>query len=260
MNYTRLLSALAAFVAIAFGHATYTGYSGAPGTGGTCSGQCHGSSGGSIAVRGFPASYTPGQAYTISVVHTSGSSVNNFNASVRQGTGSTNAGTIAAGYRTAVYNTSGETNGVHLSSTNKDSCTFIWTAPSPGVGNVKLYLAGHQGSSAGGANTVVTAVSTQGAGIAENRPIPGRNPSLTVRPTIITNKARIQVDAAVGTGLRLFVLDRTGRVVGRIPAPAADVTMEWAPVDRSGRRLAAGSYVLVAMGNGLRVTRHLTIR
>jgi hypothetical protein len=138
--------------AVAMAEPNYTGYSGAPGTAGTCARQCHGSGTGTIQVVGFPAAYEPGQSYVISVFKQSGSSISNFNASVRVGTGTQTAGTITAGYRTATYSTGSEPNGVHLSGNDQDSCTFNWQAPDSAVGGVKLYVAGPQGNE-GGPNT-----------------------------------------------------------------------------------------------------------
>ncbi|MBL7129320.1 MAG: T9SS type A sorting domain-containing protein [Ignavibacteria bacterium] len=129
-----------------FSFPSYTGYSGAPGSSGNCASTCHGSSGGTIQISGFPTQYTPGQAYIITISHNGGQTIRNFNGSCRIGTGSSNAGVISAGTSTSVYNTAGETNGVHLSSNSLNSATFNWTAPSSGTGTVKLYIAGHQGS------------------------------------------------------------------------------------------------------------------
>src|SRR5512139_3091218 len=136
MNRIRVLATLALLIAVAMAEVTFTGYSGAPGSGGTCAGECHGGSGGTIQAVGFPTAYTPGQSYVVSVVHRGGSSIANFNASVRIGSGSQTAGTITAGYLTATYSTGNEANGVHLSGRDQDSCTFNWQAPSPGVGDV----------------------------------------------------------------------------------------------------------------------------
>ncbi|MBN2464651.1 hypothetical protein JXD38_03375 [candidate division WOR-3 bacterium] len=146
MNRALVAGTLALFAAVALAPPFVIGYSGAPGTFGTCAGACHGSSGGTIEIVGFPAAYEAGQSYIVSVVHRGGLTINNFNASVRVGSGSTNAGTITAGYQTEVYSAYGETNGVHLSSENQDSCTFNWQEPDPAVGDLKLYVAGLQGN------------------------------------------------------------------------------------------------------------------
>jgi hypothetical protein len=55
------------FAAAALALPGYIGYSGAPGTDGTCAGPCHGSGTGTIEVVGFPVAYEQGQTYVISV-------------------------------------------------------------------------------------------------------------------------------------------------------------------------------------------------
>jgi len=156
-------------------HPTYTGYSGAPGRQ-TCASSCHGSSGGTITITGFPTSYAPGQAYTLTIGHSAGTTIANFNASCRVGSGNTNAGTLAAGTATATYSVSGETNGVHFYSTNQNSGTFTWTAPAAGTGTVHLYVGGHQGT-ASGVNTaaVLTANETASVPGEASNPAPADN-------------------------------------------------------------------------------------
>lgn len=136
----------------AFGHASYTGYSSAPGRQ-TCASSCHGGTNGTVTVTGFPELYTPGTPYTISLGRSSGNNIRNFNGSCRLGTGSSNAGAISAGTQTSTYNVAGETNGVHLSSSNQASATFTWTAPAAGAGTARLYVAAYQGSGTGGQTT-----------------------------------------------------------------------------------------------------------
>lgn len=151
-------------------HPYFVGYSGAPGSNGTCSGSCHGTSGGTIQVNGFPSEYVPGQTYDIMISHSGGISIKQFNGSCRIGNGSQNAGVISSGSSTETYNTSGETNGIHMSTTDMNSCMFHWTAPQSGTGEVRLYLAGHQGSRSG-QNTVIQLVSVeQATGIDEDNP------------------------------------------------------------------------------------------
>lgn len=140
----------------------YTGYSGAPGSRGTCASSCHGGGGGTVTVTGFPETYAPGQSYTISIQRSSGSSIGNFNASCRIGTGSNPAGVLSGGTNTATYNVSQETNGVHLSSNNQTSGTFNWQAPASGTGPVRLYVAAHQGNYSG-ANTEIVFLSEESA-------------------------------------------------------------------------------------------------
>jgi hypothetical protein len=182
-----LLSALlVASATSAWAHATYTGYSGAPGLG-TCAGACHGSSGGTIITSGFPLTYAPDSTYLITIRKLSGNSIRNFNASCRLGTGSQNAGVLAAGSGTSTYNTSGETNGVHLSSINQDSATFSWTAPASGSGSATLYVAGLQGGHSG-LNTVIVATSDEAVlppGVASN-PFPAEGEQNVPATAVLT--------------------------------------------------------------------------
>ncbi len=258
MNRTHVAAALLLFAAAALALPSYTGYSGAPGSSGTCAGTCHGSSGGTIAVVGFPAAYEAGQSYVVSVVHRGGSSINNFNASVRVGSGTQNAGTITAGYRTAVYSTGGESNGVHLSSEDQDSCTFNWQAPDPAVGDVKLYLAGHQGSQSG-PNTETVLTASQLAGVSESR---SRSMGLTLKvtPTVSPGPFVIRVASPAGARLSLRVVDQSGRLVSRIPVSEGKQPLTWLPLGPDGRRLRAGTYVVILQAGGVRLAAKLVLK
>lgn len=259
MNRFRILATLALLMTAAMAEVNYTGYSGAPGSIGTCAGMCHGVPGGTIQVVGFPAAYTPGQSYVISVVRRGGSSIGNFNASVRVGSGSQTAGTITAGYLTATYSTSGEPNGVHLSGRDQDSCTFSWQAPNPGVSDVKLYVAGHQGAYSG-PNTEVVLTSTQGAGVSEGYSRPVERLALAVEPAVATDKVSIRLSTPTGSRPSLRVVDRSGRLVARIAVPESDRPITWRTRDHEGRPLAAGTYLVVLQVGGERLVRKLVLK
>ena len=174
MRVLTLLMALLIVTASLLALPTYLGYSGAPGRG-TCAASCHGLSGGTVTVSGFPGSYIPNQAYLITVHKLSGLPIKNFNASVRFATGSTNAGLITSGTGTETYDVFGETNGVHMPVIDQDSASFTWTAPAQGFGIVRLYVGAHQGLRDTGPNTTIVIAS-------QEEPIPpgqasGPNPS-----------------------------------------------------------------------------------
>ncbi|MCB1048297.1 MAG: hypothetical protein KDC10_13970, partial [Calditrichaeota bacterium] len=143
-----------------FARSSYTGYSHAPGRQ-TCAVSCHGNSSGTVTLDGFPLTYTPGQSYTITLGHSAGNSIRNFNGSCRVGTGTSNAGQITAGTATATYSVSGETNGVHLSSNSQNTASFSWTAPAAGTGTVRLYVAAYQGSNTNGQTTALTLIAEE---------------------------------------------------------------------------------------------------
>jgi hypothetical protein len=258
VNRLAIVAVTALLAATALALPSYTGYSGAPGSNGSCASACHGSSGGIIEVIGFPAAYELGQTYIISVVHNGGSSINNFNASVRTASGSHTIGTITAGYQTATYSTGSEPNGVHLSSNNRDSCTFNWQAPDTAVGDVKLYLAGHQSSNKSGPNTEVVLTSSPMTGVSEGI----RRPlclMLALKPTVATDRVEVRLSVPAGSHSSLRVVDRGGRLVARINVPESGQSIVWRPLDRDGKRLAAGAYLVVLQGNGERLVRKLVL-
>jgi len=262
MQHLRILIVIAACLAATTATALpdYTGYSGAPGSRGICAGDCHGSTGGTITVSGFPSNYAAGQSYVITVEHNGGSSICNFNASVRIGTGSLTAGTLTAGTGTEVYNATGEPMGVHLSSNNRSSGTFTWTAPNPPVGPVKLYLAGHQGSSSGGPNTEIQ-LTAQGAGIGEAGNVPKLHAALRVEPNVAASRLVLSVNNPQAPAL-IRIAHQSGRVVNRLTlAPNRDGNVIVVPlVDREGRPLAAGTYFASMTCAGEREVRKFTVR
>ncbi len=205
-----------ALVLTAASRPNYIGYSGAPGSRGTCSISCHHTRdfAPSITVTGFPENYLPEQQYTITVARTTGQSINQFNASVRVGNGSTNAGLISAGTGTATYNHANETNGVHWSSPNRTSGTFLWTAPAAGTGQVRLYLAGLQGSLSNGADTLITLIANEiTTGIEEAAEVPREFAVMANYPNPFNSKTVIELQLEKSSRLRLEICDITGRSI-----------------------------------------------
>jgi hypothetical protein len=242
---------------------SYTGYSGAPGTDGTCAGYCHGSSGGTIVVEGFPNTYIPGQTYEIKVKHTSGSGISNFNASVRIGTGTPTAGIITAGLNTSTYNIAQEPNGVHFSTSSLDSGTFTWTAPDSGFGEVRLYLAGMQGSSTGGPNTVITLTASEGTGLNESNLPTLSNLSLAIKPTVVRKFLQIQINVPNKSNPRLRIIEQTGRIIKSLKisdSNARTQTIIWEPMNDKGKPLPAGIYFVSLESNQERLIRKFTIK
>jgi hypothetical protein len=258
VNRLYVAATLALLAAVALALPDYTGYSGAPGSSGNCASTCHGSSGGTIQVAGFPLAYELSQTYVVSVFKQSGSSINNFNASIRVGTTSQTAGVILAGDFTATYSTGGEPNGVHLSSQNQDSCTFIWTAPDSGVGDVRLYLAGHQGNMSG-ANTELVLVASQATGIAEAGARPEARLGLILAPAVAHDLVSVRVNAPAGSGTHLRVIAPDGRLVATLAVPDPGRAVSWRPQDATGNRLSQGTYLVVLQRGTERLVRKLVI-
>lgn len=140
----RFIALALAITSMASAHNSYTGgYSGAPGRS-YCS-QCHGGTSGTLTVSGFPASYTPGATYTVTIAHNGGNKLVNVNATTRLGTTTTVAGTFTAGKNTVLY--TGADGGIYVSPHLIDTLTFQWKAPASGSGAVMFYASGFQATS-----------------------------------------------------------------------------------------------------------------
>jgi hypothetical protein len=233
-------------VLVLFGLSTFclatpmlTGYSGAPGSQGLCAGSCHGTTGGGIIVSGFPTTYTAGYSYTVTVTRDGGEVVNNFNASVRIGSGPEIAGTLGAGQFTELYSVGGEAQGVHMASPDHDNATFTWTAPNPQVGTVKLYLSGHQGTMEG-PNTAVV-LTAQSGGIEEQRH-GAAGQSFRLEQTVVTTHLVVRAENQ-WSPVRVRILDSDGRVKARLAiAAGSNQAVVWPLLDVRGQRLPAGTY------------------
>lgn len=257
----RYLVPLCSLAASLFAGSDYVGYSGAPGTLGQCAASCHGTLDGSITVSGFPAEYVPGLAYTVTLGHDSGPALWNFNASVRVGTGAQTAGLITPGLYTETYVVATESNGVHMPTYGHDSCTFVWTAPDPGVGDVRLYVAGHQDHT-NGPNTTLVLVSGQSSGVGSQKPEPGAAFAFDLQPSIVSGRLILRLKWQVSSPVRVRITDGSGRVIAALTVPGgapARQVVTWQPLDRSGRRLAAGVYYVRADLAGSRLLRKFVI-
>ncbi|NIP44541.1 MAG: T9SS type A sorting domain-containing protein [candidate division Zixibacteria bacterium] len=244
-----------AFVALAlvtltinlYARTTYTGYSGAPGSKGNCASSCHGGSGGTIEISGFPTQYVPGQTYTITISHNGGSSIKQFNGSCRIGSGSENAGLIEAGTNTQIYNTSGETNGIHLSSRDLDNGTFLWTAPQAGTGEVTLYIAGHQGATSG-PNTDLTLSSSEMATDAEDDEFLAVPDDYSLNgnyPNPFNPTTSIQFDLPRQSHVTIEIFNLLGQKVARLTDeeyPAGSHKVIWNGMSSNGQSVSSGIY------------------
>lgn len=195
---------------------SFRGYSGAPGSRGFCASSCHGSAGGSIQIAGFPDEYLPGETYQISVIHSGDLLIRQFNGSCRVGTGSATAGMISSGFRTSTYSVNEEPNGIHLLSSSQDSATFSWTAPEPGVGEVRLYIAGLQGGY-GGQNTNLMLISNEGAvGIDDNTSLPGGFKAYPNYPNPFNASTTISFELQYTQNVKISIYNLKGQLVQNI--------------------------------------------
>jgi hypothetical protein len=239
------------------------GFSGAPGTLGSCAIHCHGTTGGSILVSGFPGQYEPGDTYLINVSHHGGAAISNFNASVRKANDTPCAGAIVPGPNLELYSSGTDSIGIHFSSANQDSGSFFWIAPAPGGDSVELYLSGMQGTSTAGLSTLVRLVAAEApGGVSEN---PG-NRALPVRFELLNRLVRdylvLRWQSRGPQTVRIDVIEPSGRRVALLAAGAGSAGEEyllWKPVGRQGEALAPGSYFAVMTAGAARLTRRFTV-
>jgi hypothetical protein len=238
----KLIVAILVFTASGLAHNSYTaGYSSAPGTL-ICASSCHGGTGGTLTVSGFPTSYIPGHTYTIVVKHIGGSLIVNYNATTRIGSSSTVAGTFAIVTNSALYG--GSDGGVYCSPHSVDSSVFQWTAPAKGAGTVTLYAAGFQGTTSSG-NGQSSHLSISSVEITTDVAAPGADHqtfSLSQNyPNPFNPGTKIRYELPVSMQVNLTVYDCAGREVSvlvnqRQEAGAFEVTF-------NGSNLASGVYV-----------------
>ncbi|MCP4631423.1 MAG: T9SS type A sorting domain-containing protein [candidate division Zixibacteria bacterium] len=201
---------------LASAHSDSTGYSGAPGSNGTCASSCHGTGGGTMGVTGFPAEYVPEETYIITISHAAGNSIAQFNASCRIGIDSENAGIISSGANTDTYSTTNETNGARFVVGNLDLGTFEWTAPEAGIGDVRLYVAGMQGNDENGQNNALILLSTEGSSsdVDEDR-VPGLFAELSNYPNPFNSNTLIEFsyEHDKPSGVHLGIFNLTGQLI-----------------------------------------------
>ncbi|UCC79403.1 MAG: T9SS type A sorting domain-containing protein [Candidatus Zixiibacteriota bacterium] len=226
----------------------YTGFSGAPGSNGTCTNSCHGqySFPPTVDVTGFPEQYEPGQYYFIGVGHRNGSAISQFNASIRIGLTEENAGQIVAGPGTEIYNTPGETNGIHWSDANSDSGIFVWIAPNPGVGEVRLYWAGLQGSRVYGTDVQIVEVSEDVTADVEYTPGSPMEFSLKQNyPNPFNLGTNVEFTIARSGPVEFIITNILGQVLYSWTSDYAEpgtVTVHWDGFDMNRREQPSGVY------------------
>lgn len=248
-------------------HNGYIGYSGAPGSNGRCTSSCHHqySFVPSVTVDGFPQIYEPGQQYVVTVAHRSGSSINQFNASVRIGETSEYGGIISPGTGTQLYNTSNETNGVRWESANTDSGTFIWTAPEGGTGEVRMYWAGLQGNRTNGADTQIVLIATETPADVEYLPGTPNLFSLNQNyPNPFNDRTIIEFDVAEAGDVRFIITNILGQLVFEwdedVSQPGT-VTILWDGTNKDGAELPSGVYFYrLASRNGTITKKMMLLR
>jgi hypothetical protein len=269
MKVTFLIGMITCIASAAFAHISYTGgYSGAPGTR-TCAASCHGGTGGSLVVTGFPTAYQPGQSYRVVVKHTSGSPIVNFNVTTRVGSTNTVGGTFAAATNSTLY--TGTDGGVYASPHLIDSAVFLWTAPSSGTGPITFYAAAFQGTttSSNGQSRSLSIASTEIVTAVDNQvPLPARfqleqnypnpfNPGTSITFRLSDGQSGSVGVTAAGFLVNLSIYDVLGRRVETFveaALPPGVYTIRW---DASS--YSAGVYFCCLRAGDFITTRRMTL-
>ncbi|MBN2464650.1 hypothetical protein JXD38_03370 [candidate division WOR-3 bacterium] len=85
-------------------------------------------------------------------------------------------------------------------------------------------------------------------------------PALFVGPTVAGSEVSIRASVPSGMHPSLRVLDCAGRLVARIAVPKSNAPFSWRPLDREGKRLVAGTYLVVLQGSRDRLVRKLVLK
>lgn len=110
-----------------------------------------------------------------------------------------------------------------------------------------------------GPNTDIILTASPPTGVSEggSRP-PGL--ALSLEPTVASGPVAIRTSVPHGPAAKLRVLDRSGRLVARLEVPESGQPFVWTPLDRTGHRLAAGTYLVVLQNGGERLVRKRVLR
>jgi len=231
-----------------FANPNFVGYSGAPTSNGTCSSSCHAQNDftPTCEIIGFPATYTPGQQYTVIVRHDGGLSIKQFNCSVRKDSDSTIAGMLEADFATESYTITNEANGIHWAETSIDSGTYIWTAPDTLTGFVTLYWAGLQGTRANGANQLITLNSTEEGNSIDNiQKLPLELSLSQNYPNPFNSGTTIKMNMAESNNINFQIINLLGQIVFVDHVsnfPTGSYIIHWDGRDKNGNDLPSGMY------------------
>lgn len=247
------------------GHSGFTGYSGAPASNGTCTRSCHQQTAFSptCEINGFPAIYEPGAQYVIRITHSGEHAINQFNCSIRTTSGHVIAGVLSAGLNTSIYSSQNESLGVHWTTANQDSGTFIWQAPDSGLGPVTLYWAGLQGNRSYGADQqIVLQAMQQETGLDQQSGLPFVFDLAQNYPNPFNSQTSIDFAITVPGDVKIDISNILGQPLCSFNMPGLQkgvYGLNWNGCDSDGRILPSGLYFYQLIAPEGKLTRKLTI-
>ncbi|MBD3221688.1 hypothetical protein GF314_10640 [bacterium] len=266
---------LVAGTALAFSGGPPDGRTNAPGEN-TCT-QCHGtfplnSGSGEITLAGFPAEYTPGESYDVTVTLSDPDAARwGFELTLLEDGGTsagalvvTDAGTQSSGGGGREY-LKHNAAGTYPGTTGSASWAFTWQAPDAGTGPVTMYVAGNGANNDGGSGGDRIYATSFAVGELVGTPV-GDTP-LAVRllgaaPNPFNPQTRIRFDLPRPVDVRVTVFTADGRRVATLadgPHPAGRQSVTWEGRDHAGRAMGSGTYVYVVEAGGERRLGRLTL-
>lgn len=237
-------------VLLILSYPSYTGYAGSPVSSGSCASSCHGNGTFSINVTGFPTEYQPGETYQITITASSGT-IKNFNACILD-SNNQSQGTLQGGFYTGTYSHAGEGTGVHGTSYDHSSYTFNWTAPTEQVGEMRLYIAAHQGNKHGPNKNLV--LISNPVWVAEGKSTSGF-PNTSLKFASIFSSSTLRIDIPKQNGeTKIAIYSATGRLLKEWyfkNIPESGLVLRWDP----HQTLQSGVYWILLQKQGYREVR-----
>ena len=227
-------------------------------------GYCHGSNTNAVvSMSGQPASYTPGQSYTLSISVTGGASGNNGGFSL-----DVSKGTLSAGIGFAVNVNNAQDSATHsITGSSQRSWSIDWIAPSAGSGIAVLDLAGNAADGNGGNsgdNWDAISIQIPEAGAPSNTPPSASNLQLSPSNPVTTDTLSLtysyqdpEGDAESGTTIHWYkdgVLESSRNNQTTVPSSLTTKGESWnvtvIPSDGMDDGTAIDSYA-VAIDNSI---------
>ena len=275
----RLLAAgalmLVAGSALAFSSGPPDGKTNAPGEN-NCT-QCHNSfplnSGtGMLDLAGFPAEYTPGSPYNVTLTLSDPDAMRwGFELTLIDEAGDS-AGEIVVDDSGTQFSTSGtrdylkhNSSGTYPGTSGSGSWTFVWQAPEAGAGDLTLYVAGNAANNGDGNQNDRIYATSFATGEETGTPVGDLPLAMQLHgaaPNPFNPQTQIRFDLARGTDVRVTVFTADGRRVATLADDYRQAGLQavtWDGHDHSGRAMGSGAYLYVVDAGGERQMGQMTL-
>jgi len=261
--------------AFAFSSGPANGLTGAPGEA-TCT-QCHASfplnsGAGAITLGGFPAEYSPGESYDVTVTLADPQALRwGFELTLLDDLGDsagaitvTDPGTQSSSAGTRDY-LKHNSSGTYPGTSESASWQFTWQAPAEGAGDLMLYVAGNAANNNFNTlgdyiyNASFPATELTGVGVGD---LPVAMRLLGNAPNPFNPQTQIRFELDHESHVRLTVFAADGRRVATLAdgfRGAGLQSVTWDGRDHAGQSVGSGSYLYVVEAAGERQIGRMTL-